>query len=125
MRGNVFGLAREVAYRTKRDPILLPLSRQDSGLIMERLALVKADFWSYEKEFRIIASDGIDWGARLDGPFLKFDAELLKGITIGMRMSDDQRSDLIDTINKFRPGLPVWRAIEDEDKFWVQLERLR
>ena len=121
----VFGLAREVAYRTTRDPILLPLSRQDGDVIVERMALLKADFWSYEKEFRIVAVDGVDWGSKLDGTFLNFEANLLSGITIGMRMPDDQQSRLIKIVNTLRPGLPVWRAIEDEDNFWMQLEQLQ
>jgi hypothetical protein len=123
-QGTVFGLARGVSYRDDRDPILFPLNRQSPSEIADKLSLVKAKYWEYENEYRIIAVEGIEWGASLEGPFLYFEPELLEGVTVGMRMDADRRFELLELVDKLRPGLPVWEASEDEERFWMKIERL-
>ena len=92
---------------------------------MERLALVKAKFWEYENEFRVMATNGADWGAELEGEYVRFEPEVLTGITIGMRMGNDQREQLLEMINELRPGLPVWEVKEDHDRFWTRINQLQ
>lgn len=123
--GEPLGLARRVAYRTDREPILLPLERQSPDEIVERLILVKADFWSYEHEYRIVGDVGVDWGATLNGRYLDIDRDVLTGVTIGMWMPEPDQTALFALIDKYHPGLPVWKAVEDFDRFWIKIERLR
>jgi hypothetical protein len=89
----------------------LPLERQTSDEIMERLVLVKADFWKYEEEYRIVGDDSIDWGAKLEGRYLAVELDLLTGVTISMRMPATDEADLLAVIDAHRPGLPVWKAV--------------
>jgi hypothetical protein len=119
------GLARKVEYRKDRKPILLPLERQSHDVLVERLVLVKAEFWEYEQEYRIVGDVGVNWGAKLNDRYLEVPRESLIGVTIGMRMSDVDQGELLKLIDAHRPGLPVWRAVEDVDRFWMKVERVR
>lgn len=123
--GNVLGLARKVEYRHERVPILLPLNRQSDDEIVRKLVLVKADFWSYEHEFRVIADTESEWGGKLEGSFLQFQREDLTGLTIGMRMPDQDRTTLFEILDRYRPELPVWECVEDNDHFWMSCNRVR
>ncbi|MGH8309809.1 MAG: DUF2971 domain-containing protein [Steroidobacteraceae bacterium] len=123
--GKPLGLARRVEYRTDREPILLPLERQSHDEIVERLILLKADFWSYEREYRIVGDVGVDWGATLNGRYLDIDRDVLTGVTIGMWMPEPDQTALLALIDKHHPALPVWKAVEDFDRFWIKVERLR
>ncbi len=118
--GTKIGLARQVRYQRDRLPIMIPLNRQKEDDLFDRLVMVKADFWSYEKEFRIIAHN-----PDLQGPFLPFDREDLIGVTMGMCMRDQDRADLLAILDQHRPDLPVWMAVEDYDRFWMKIERVR
>ena len=113
-----------MSYQKDRDPILFPLSRQEPSEIAEKMSLVKAEYWRYENEYRITAVDGVEWGATLNGSFLEFEPTLLTGITVGLRMEQDQRQELLELVAKVRPGLPIWEATENKDRFWMEVSRL-
>jgi hypothetical protein len=123
--GNVIGLARKVEYRRERAPILIPLDRQSTDEIMRKLVLVKADFWSYEQEFRVIADTESDWGGELEESFLQLQQEDLIGLTIGMRMPNLDRTTLLEMLDRYRPELPVWECVEDHERFWMNCNRVR
>lgn len=123
--GTGIGLARQVVYQQERTPIYLPLERQSTDEVMARMVLVKADFWQYEREFRIIASQGVDSGVTLANNFMSFDPNILVGITVGMRMDAETRRELLALVDAHRPGLPVWEAFENPDRFWMQVRPLR
>jgi hypothetical protein len=122
---NLIGLARKVEYRRDREPILIPLNRQSVDEIMRRLVLVKADFWSYEQEFRIIADTESDWGGKFEGSFVQLDRGDLIGLTIGLRMPAPDRTKLFEMVDRYRPDLPVWECQEDPERFWMRCNRVR
>lgn len=118
--GTKLGLAREVRYAPDRQAILIPLDRQSHDEVFDRLVMAKADFWSYEKEFRIIAHN-----PDLQGPFLPLESDDLIGVTMGMCMPEEDRVALLAMVDQHRPGLPIWAAVEDYDRFWMKIERVR
>jgi hypothetical protein len=124
-RKSVMGYARAVRYSEVREPILLPLDRQDSDAIMDRMVLQKAAAWKYEEEFRIIADTTGDWGGHLDGGhFCNFDPALLVGLTLGMKIGDAEKAELLELAGNHAPPLQVWQALEDEGAFKMRFERL-
>jgi hypothetical protein len=124
-RGSLFGLARKVKYFPDRKPILLPLDRQSDDEIVDRMVLIKAGFWDYEREYRIVAHESLDTGAGLVGRFAPFEPECLVGLTVGLRMQADDRRALFEALDRLRPGLPVWQASEDFGRFWINVDRIR
>lgn len=121
---NVFGLARQVLYVQERKPILIPLERQTADDVAERLVFAKAEFWDYENEYRIIAHKTADWGYRLDAENrVTFPSELLVGITLGMRTTPEDRVLLSAMAAAHRPAIPVWNAVEDPLRFWIEVVR--
>jgi hypothetical protein len=124
--GNLFGLAREVLYMKERKPILVPLERQSADEITERLVFEKADFWGYEGEYRIIAHKTSDWKHRFDEhDRVRFNPEDLSGVTLGMRISDPDREELLALAQEHSPPLPVWQAAESPARFWMKLVRIQ
>jgi hypothetical protein len=123
--GVPFGLSRKVTYSQDRKPILIPLDRQQESAIFDRFVMVKADFWSYEHEFRIVVGPGVDWGGSLDGDFVSFDPDRLTGVTIGMRMPARDEAELVALIHAQRPHMKIWRAVEDFDRFWMHIEEVQ
>ena len=103
---NVFGLARSVTYHRDRKPVLLPLNRQTTDEIVERLAFEKAEFWEYEHEYRI-TDGGPEWEYKFDGSNrISFPPELLCGITLGMRISEHDKRELLAIAAARKPSLP-------------------
>ena len=123
--GSVLGQARAVKYRREREPILIPLDRQSDDEITERMALTKADFWSYEQEYRVIAHDGVDSGVPLEKGFLQLGRPILTGVTLGMRMPSDDEVVILTEIQQVCPDIAVWKAREDFDRFWMQMDQVR
>jgi hypothetical protein len=123
--GSTLGQARAVKYRHERVPILIPLDRQSDDEITERMALAKADFWSYEHEYRVIAHDGVDSGVPLNQGFLQLEQPVLMGVTLGMRMPPEDEAVLLAEIQQARPDCAVWKAREDFDRIWMKMEQIR
>jgi hypothetical protein len=120
--GSPFGAAKKVHYSRVRLPLLIAPKPIPANVGI-RLAYIKAKFWSYEHEYRVIRRDGVPPDDLRDG-FLQFDPRLLIGITIGMRMPSRDRAILIQLLAKYRPTLPAWEAFADPDKFALQIRSL-
>ncbi len=123
--GTVIGLARQVNCSERREPILIPLHYQDEDKVTDKMVLVKAKFWEYEREYRIIGHASADWGHTFDDQGrVSFPPELLNGITLGMKISDSDRADIIAVTADRKPAIPIWQAMEDEGRFWMCVERV-
>jgi hypothetical protein len=120
---DLFGQARRIVYRPDRPPILIPQSYQSESDMMDSLVFMKADFWKYESEYRIVAYHGVEWGGILNGNFVSFDPALLVGITMGMRIQPAHRDQLVALARSHNPPLAIWDAIEDPDRFWINIRR--
>jgi hypothetical protein len=63
---SVFGLARGADYSKPRPPVLIPIPYNASERAVGRaMSLIKADFWCYESEYRILGHATADWGMHL------------------------------------------------------------
>lgn len=123
--GTLIGLARQVACKEDREPILIPLQYQTDDQLTDKMVLVKAAFWAYENEYRIIGHAGADWGHAFDEKWrVSFPPELLCGITLGMRISPTNRAEIMALAAARTPAIPVWQAMEDETRFWMRVERV-
>jgi hypothetical protein len=124
--GNVFGLAREVLYQPERKPLLIPLSRhQSADEVTEQLVFAKADFWHYESEYRIIAHRDSDWGYTFEEhDLVSFPPELLVGVTLGMSIRAPDRDEVIALAAARDPPVPVSVAVQDPQRFWMDIKPL-
>jgi hypothetical protein len=123
--GLVTGLARGIDYVANRPPVLVPLRyNKDESDIAVMMSLVKAEFWHYESEYRILAIPGTDWGHELDGRYVSFAPEMLTGITLGMCTTGVDRNILLTWARNRQPLLSVWEAYEDQEKFALKFRRI-
>ena len=123
---NLFGLARQVLYVNERRPVLIPLDRQSEDEVTERLVFEKAKFWDYESEYRVVGHKTADWGYSFDAEDrISFAAELLCGITLGLKVSEADRAALLSLAANHKPPIPVWQASESPHRFWIDLQRIR
>jgi hypothetical protein len=124
-----FGKAREVHYREDRQVLRVPFSVDvDEEEVIQRMALSKGSFWSYENEYRLIAT-GLRTGDRL--PLLLEDQKAtiaghwLCGITLGACMPLLLQAELIATAQAAVPTLPVWQARPyDGDHYGLSFQRI-
>lgn len=108
---SVFRLARGVDYSN------LDLARA--------MSLIKADYWHYESEYRILGHVTTDWGYPLkDGRFVSFPSELLIGITLGMCISPTDRSLVKRWAAARAPALAVYEAVENPDEFAIKIVQI-
>jgi hypothetical protein len=117
-----FGLARQVRYRTKR-AALSTLLQHSGDAIMDRLVFDKAKFWSYESEYRIIASEAGKADPILKNGYMHFDPSLLTGITFGLQMPEKQRRALMAHARRYNPNIAFWEVIEDRSDFALIAQR--
>lgn len=123
--GTLIGLARKVVCQVEREPILIPLEYQSADQLTQKMVLVKAAFWDYESEYRIVGHTRAPWGHSFDDKGrVSFPPELLCGISLGMRISDKDRADIMDLAASRKPSIPAWQAAEDGGRFWMRIERL-
>jgi len=122
-RPGAFGLARKVRYRNMRAPLRIPLQRQSNDAIMDRLVFNKAKFWSYESEYRIIASESGKADPILKSGYMYFDSLLLVGITFGLRMPKKDRISLVAHARRHNPNIAFWEVIEDHSNFALIAQR--
>jgi hypothetical protein len=119
--GTLIGAARAVKYRRERLPVLVPFhyNKRATDDIADLMVQVKADFWSYEEEYRIIGHEGTEWGYKLEGRYCSFPPELLCGISLGMNISAADKNVVVNWATSRVPPLRVYEAFEDTGQFGV------
>jgi hypothetical protein len=122
--GAPFGLARQVRYRKKR-AALSTLLEHSSDAIMDRLVFNKAKFWSYESEYRIIATESGRAEPALKNGYMHFDPSLLVGITFGLNMPEKQRRALMAYARRHNSNIAFWEIIEDRSDFALIVQRFQ
>jgi hypothetical protein len=121
---NIFGQARKVEYSTVRQPVLIPLQYTgDYDEVMKRLTLCKGDDWAPENEYRIILYAGDPPLADPSGRFVSFEPQDLTGITLGLQISDADRSMVLRWVEDRKPTLKVFQAVEAAD-FAIELQKI-
>jgi len=108
-----FGRAQEVSYQTERPVVNVFTDSSDD--LMTKSLLTKADFWSYEEEWRIIDHD--------TGPGLKqFEPDDLDGVIFGAKIDEDLKNKIEGWIE----GKPIekFQATIDPQSFRVVINAI-
>jgi hypothetical protein len=110
-----FQRAWQVLYRRERPAIDLLFDTRDE--MVEKALLVKADYWSYEKEWRIIEHER--------GPGChKFPPQLLDGVIIGSLVSQTNREMMLAWLKKRQVPTGVMQAHLHPDLFRIEVKEL-
>ena len=111
-----FGLAQRVIYQRERPS--LNVITDDPTSRAEKALLTKADFWSYEKEWRIIRYE--DGGGQNCGIQI-YPNEYLDGIIFGARISEVDKSDVVSWVKRRKNPVQLLQADLDPDTFRIVL----
>jgi len=110
-----FDHAFPVTYAKDRPVISLPL--RDQRDIIEPAFLTKADFWSYEREWRLLRPD------RPPG-FYRYPQRSLVGVIFGARISDEHRATICDLSQRRDPAPALFQACFHPSQFRVEIGAL-
>ena len=108
----VFQQAAPIKYK-RNYPVWAPGIHDDLGDFL----LTKAEDWSYEKEYRIFASndDAMPNGepnhCKLIGEHVRLPPQALTGIILGCQCDAKAENEIRDIVHKHSPGLPIRRAV--------------
>jgi hypothetical protein len=91
--------------------------------------LIKDEDWAYEHEYRFLAPQtkkAVQMlnrrGVKHEGGFLHIDPRLVVGVTLGAKMPQDARDDLLEFLRANRPDVGVRHARLATDRFEVEIE---
>jgi hypothetical protein len=121
---SIFRGAAQVLYQKERSPIVIDGGPPGDDAY-DKSALTKAEFWSYEDEYRIVTMRDGPMSDQFDGDgYIRFPAEALCGITLGMHISDSDRDLILQMARMSSPQIPVWRAKMHPKEFWMVEDRI-
>ena len=111
----IFADALPVTYRDSRPNI--DYFRATNIAKFEAALLTKATAWEYEKEWRLIETQG--------GPGVrKFDPSLLTGVVLGARMRGAQRQRLLAFASTSASQPAVYEAVVSRDRYKLDVRRI-
>lgn len=128
-----FGFAFPVEYSQTYPESVVPRFYQDPWEHVTRSFLTKSHWWSYEYEFRILK---VDWFAPQRDPraislLVQWEdttaiasPEAVAGITLGARMPDGERTELIAKIRTDFPHLEIWQASLHRSRYEIVADRI-
>lgn len=106
--GGYFELAFPVTYSARR-PIINVVEKHPDELL-EQVILTKADFWGYEREWRLLDQDS--------GPGLHpFPASALDGVIFGVETSQSDMNDIAALADAFANPIQLLKASIDDRLF--------
>lgn len=108
-----FEFAFPITYSAERPVISVPVA--DKAGTLERTVLTKADFWQYEKEWRLIDNTG-EAGPR------PFPPECLDAVILGARMSQKDRAEVRKWVAQRPSPIAVREARFDRRLFRLHIE---
>lgn len=111
---------------SKSYPVATYPFRNDDELIRKGI-LTKAEYWAYEKEFRLFSLRinnptwhlGVDWP---DEHVARFDPKTAVSIVIGARMPEKIERKILDLCKKKYPHIGVERAVLSDKEFRIGFE---
>ncbi len=107
-----FGRAQRVSYQSERPTLNLVRDTIDEKV--QKALLTKADYWSYEAEWRIIDHDA--------GPGVRqFPPELLDGVILGARISDTDKQKVLGWLEERQHRISVLYARTQATGFGVAI----
>ena len=129
-----FSFALSVDYSEVYPEVIVPRNHQDPWEHVQRMFFTKCILWRYEHEFRLMR---VIWdmpernpdAARLlvqwDGAVAIAHRNSVVGVTIGARMPETQRVELLARIEAEFPHLEIWQASLHPTKYEIVSERIR
>jgi len=114
---SLFILAQEVIYRSEY-PRWVP---QNLFEIAREMILTKAEDWSYEREFRLIARPEVDETnlLKLYGEYLRIPPQALASVIVGCQGDFEA---VCRIVNERMPGLPVKRVVRTPNHYSLTIE---
>ena len=109
-----FEFALPVTYSKQRPVVDLMLDDFGPGDLIEKVLLTKADFWSYEREWRMIGHE-VSKGART------FPPRSLDAIILGSRIAREHEDLVRSWVERYNPKPKLLRAVSDERDFRVNI----
>lgn len=107
-----FGRAQRVVYQVQRPA--LNVMHDTPHIQSEKALLTKADFWSYEEEWRIVEHDG--------GPGIhKFPRELLDTVILGAHISPEDQGKVLKWIEQRTTETNVLQTQVDAKNFRLRI----
>jgi hypothetical protein len=107
-----FGRAHKVTYQENRP--IFNLIKDTHEEILNKILLVKADYWAYEEEYRIIGHK--------EGPGRhKFPPYLLEGVIFGAKTSNLDRDLVLEWQSKRNIPITFYQATISKDKFKLNI----
>lgn len=110
-----FGEAQEVDYQTIRP--VVNLIHDDPQTFTTKSLLTKADFWAYEKEWRMISP------SRPPGVH-KYPADLLVGVILGTNMSAENKDIVLNWISSQKRNIDIFQASINEQSFSLDINQI-
>ena len=110
-----FTEAYKVVYQNDRP--VLNLIKDSHEKVHNDALLVKADFWSYEKEWRMVHPN------RAPGVH-KYSAELLEGVIFGVNISDENKQLVKKWILELDHLVDIYQAVINKKTFSIDLKKL-
>jgi hypothetical protein len=86
--------------------------------LLVKTTLTKADYWSYEREWRLL-------GPEAGGQTKAFSSDLLDGVIFGARASDATRKLVEDWISNRSTRVELLEARFDQDHFRLDIAPVR
>lgn len=123
-----FAGASKVEYSTQYPIVVYPFI--DISDLTQKGILTKAQYWSYEQEYRLfsVRMDNESWHLGLEWPdphTATVREGLVTGITLGARMPDDARDDLMNHCGKHHPEIIIEQAEISKDQFAIKFRSVR
>lgn len=84
---------------------------------VDKLLLTKAIDWEYEREWRLVRTDGINLG--------HFPPQLLTGIILGTNISQENKQAVLGWTEKQSDSLAVYAAKRDSKAFRLNFDQIR
>lgn len=111
---NYFSGGREIDYRNKF-PNISPLEPLEKRMLYQDY--IKASFWNYEIEYRLIKSN-------FSNKVLKLEKDVITHIIMGHKMNNSQRSDLIKITKHELPNTKIFEAKPKQNSFELEIKEI-
>lgn len=107
-------LVYKVRYQTQRPILANFLEREDSSELAVAIT-TKADFWTYEKEWRAIESSR----ARATAAF---DPRMLTAIILGAKISEEREATVRSWVERRNPTIELRRAVLSAETYRLEIQ---
>lgn len=106
-----------VEYVEKR-PLVDPTAFRAGDDELKKAILTKSSDWAYEQEVRMVEY------RRVPGP-RSFDPSYLKSVTLGLRISAEDRQAIVDLVGQRRTSIAVLQAVLDDTTYRIMSRPLQ